>query len=79
MGASHPVPDKWEPFQDRFSDSAPEVPPTFPFSYLSNRTLPIQFSIVGCSMLLVGGIALRLGDLTPLLLVSPSLQYPGGR
>ncbi len=29
MGASHPVPDKWEPFQDQFSDSAPEVPPTF--------------------------------------------------
>ncbi len=29
MGASQPVPDKWEPFQDQFSDSAPEVPPTF--------------------------------------------------
>jgi len=29
MGASPPVPEKWEPFQDRFSDSAPEVPPTF--------------------------------------------------
>ena len=29
MGTSHPVPAKWEPFQDRFSDSAPEVPPTF--------------------------------------------------
>ncbi len=24
MGASHPVTDKWEPFQDQFSDSAPE-------------------------------------------------------
>ena len=47
MGASHPVPDKWEPFQDRFSDSAPEMPPTFPFPYVSNRTLSIQFSIAG--------------------------------
>ncbi len=29
MGTSHPVPEKWEPFRDQFSDSAPEVPPTF--------------------------------------------------
>ncbi len=29
MGARYPVPDKWEPFQDRFSDSAAEVRPTF--------------------------------------------------
>ena len=50
MGASHSVTDKWEPFQDQFSDSAPEVPPTFRrISAIFLKFLPI----------VVGGTRLR--------------------
>ena len=38
MGTSHPVPDKWELFQDQLTDSAPEVPPTFRIARKHDRT-----------------------------------------